>query len=292
MADAVTTPSPEVCVMAVPGESREHVVDVYRHRARRYDLALEPFSLLGYRWRRYRRQAVEALGVQRGDTVVEIGCGTGLNFELIEHAIGPDGRLVGVDLTDAMLAQASHRVRTAGWSNVTLIHADAVDVEFPTGLNAIISTYALSLVPESAQVIARGCVALPPGGRWVVLDVKIPTNAPRWVQELGLAAARPFACTREWTARRDWEAVRAAMQDKLTDISWTEMFFGFTYLVVGTRSPGAGGAAGLMPHSARSPWRGWGLRTRDSAVAPDAGGPSSPDHRRRLTQREAFHGAR
>jgi demethylmenaquinone methyltransferase/2-methoxy-6-polyprenyl-1,4-benzoquinol methylase len=221
--------------MDVPGESRDHVVDVYRHRAARYDLALELFSLLGYRWRHYRRQAVQALGVQRGDTVVEIGCGTGLNFELVEHAIGIDGRLVGVDLTDAMLAQARHRVRTSGWSNVTLVQADALDFEFPTELNAIISTYALSLVPECAQVIARGCAALSPGGRWVVLDVKIPTNAPRWLQRLGLAAVQPFACTGEWTARRDWETVRAAMQTNLTDISWTELFFGFTYLAVGAR---------------------------------------------------------
>jgi ubiquinone/menaquinone biosynthesis C-methylase UbiE len=44
--------------------------------------------------------------------VVDIACGTGLNFPLIEEVIGPDGRIVGVDLTDAMLAQAQDRIET------------------------------------------------------------------------------------------------------------------------------------------------------------------------------------
>ena len=53
-----------------------------------------------------------ALGLRPGDTVVDIACGTGLNFPLLEEAIGPDGRIVGVDLTDAMLAQAQRRIES------------------------------------------------------------------------------------------------------------------------------------------------------------------------------------
>jgi demethylmenaquinone methyltransferase/2-methoxy-6-polyprenyl-1,4-benzoquinol methylase len=52
-----------------------------------------------------RKRAVRALNLQRGDTVVDIGCGTGLNFPLLQGAIGPEGTIVGVDLTDAMLSQ-------------------------------------------------------------------------------------------------------------------------------------------------------------------------------------------
>lgn len=221
--------------MTAPTATRRHVLGVYRGRARHYDLATRLYYLLGYPHRVYRRKAVQALRLRPGDTVVEIGCGTGLNFAPLERAIGSEGRIVGVDLTDAMLVQAGRRVQASGWSNVTLTEADALEFEFPAGVNAIISTYALSLVPECAEVIARGREALAPGGRWAVLDVKLPQNAPGWLERVGMAAFRPFAVTDEWKTSRPWEAVRRAMDAELTEFSWEELFFDFAYLAAGTR---------------------------------------------------------
>jgi len=62
-----------------------------------------------------------------GDTVIDMACGTGLNFSLLQKAVGPGGRIVGVDLTDAMLARAQDRIKANGWSNVSLVQADAAD---------------------------------------------------------------------------------------------------------------------------------------------------------------------
>jgi demethylmenaquinone methyltransferase/2-methoxy-6-polyprenyl-1,4-benzoquinol methylase len=167
--------------------------------------------------------------------VVEIACGTGLNFPLIEQEIGPDGRIVGVDMTDAMLAQAQHRIETNGWSNISLVQADAADFVFPTGVDAILATYAHSLLPECGQVIAHGAAALSAGGRWVVLDLKVPDNTPGWLTQLGIAAPGRLGCMEEWIVRRPWEAIRVAMQDTLADLSWTELFFGTAYLAAGSR---------------------------------------------------------
>ena len=161
--------------------------------------------------------------------MVEIGCGTGLNFPLIEREIGPEGSLVGVDLTDAMLARARHRVEANGWSNVSLVHSDSAEFEFPANVDAILATYAHSLLPESREVIARGAAALPAGGRWVVLDVKVPDRTPRWLRRLGTAGLAA------WIEQRPWEAVRKAMQETLTDPSWTELLFGIEYLAAGSR---------------------------------------------------------
>jgi ubiquinone/menaquinone biosynthesis C-methylase UbiE len=221
--------------LVAPGDTRQHVVAVYRDRARHYDLATRLYYLLGYPHRIYRRRAVQALRLRPGDTVVEIGCGTGLNFGLIERAIGPQGRIVGVDLTDAMLTEAGRRAQASGWSNVTLTETDAVGFEFPAPVNAIVSTYALSLVPECAEVIVRGREALAPGGRWAVLDVKLPQDAPGWLERVGMAAFRPFAVTEEWKASRPWGAVHEAMDAELTEFSWEDLFFGFAYLAAGTR---------------------------------------------------------
>jgi ubiquinone/menaquinone biosynthesis C-methylase UbiE len=215
--------------------TREHLVETYRKKAKHYDLTSRFYPVPGYPQRAQRLQAVRALGLRPGATVVDVACGTGLNFSLLEQAIGPNGRIVGVDLTDAMLAQARQRIETNGWRNVSLVQADAAEFDFPTEVDAILSTYALSHVPDCGDVIAHGAAALSRGGRWVVLDLKAPDNLPRWLAQIGIAVGRRFGSIDEWARRRPWEAVHAAMQDELADLSWTELCFGTAFLAAGSR---------------------------------------------------------
>jgi demethylmenaquinone methyltransferase/2-methoxy-6-polyprenyl-1,4-benzoquinol methylase len=215
--------------------TREHLVETYRKKAKHYDLTSRFYPVPGYPQRAQRLQAVRALGLRPGATVVDVACGTGLNFSLLEQAIGPNGRIVGVDLTDAMLAQARQRIETNGWRNVSLVQADAAEFDFPTEVDAILSTYALSHVPDCGDVIAHGAAALSRGGHWVVLDLKAPDNVPRWLAQLGIAVGRRFGSIDEWATRRPWEAVHAAMQDELADLSWTELCFGTAFLAAGSR---------------------------------------------------------
>jgi len=216
-------------------QTREHLIEVYRKKAKRYDITSRLYPAPGYPQRGQRRQAVQELRLGRGDTVVDMACGTGLNFSLLEEAVGPEGRIVGVDLTDAMLDQARGRIETNGWSNVSLVHADATEFDFPAGIDAILSTYALTQVPECRDVIAHGAAALSGGGRWAVLDLKVPDSTPRWLAQVGTATVRPFASIDEWIARRPWNAIRTAMQETLVDVSWTELFFGTAFLAAGSR---------------------------------------------------------
>jgi ubiquinone/menaquinone biosynthesis C-methylase UbiE len=215
--------------------TRERLIEVYRKKAKHYDVTSRLYPAPGYPQRGQRRRAVEALALRPGDTVVDMACGTGLNFQLLEEAIGADGRIVGVDLTDAMLAQARQRIEANVWSNVTLVQADAAEFEFPAEVDAIVSTYALSQVPECGTVIAHGAAALSTGGRWVVLDLKVPDRAPRRLAQLGVAAVRPFASIEEWIARRPWEVIHAAMEEELADVTWTELCFGTAFLASGSR---------------------------------------------------------
>jgi ubiquinone/menaquinone biosynthesis C-methylase UbiE len=220
-----------------PDGTRERLIATYRKKAKHYNIISQLYPVPGYPLRAQRRRAVAALGLQAGDTVVDVACGTGQNFPLIEHAIGPEGRIVGVDLTDAMLAQAQRRTESNGWSNISLVQADAVDFAFPAEVDAILSTYALSHVPECGDVIAHGAAALSRGGRWVVLDLKAPDTAPAWLTQLGIAIGRPLGCIDEWIGRRPWERIRGAMQDSLADPSWSELCFGTAFLAAGSPAP-------------------------------------------------------
>ena len=233
--------------------AREHLIETYRKKAKHYDITSRLSPVPGYPERAQRHRAVEAIGLRAGDRVIDIACGTGRNFPLIEKVIGPGGRIVGVDLTDAMLARARHRIQANGWSNISLVQADAADFDFPAEVDAILSTYALTQVPGCAEVIAHGAAALSGGGRWVVLDLKVPDNAPGWLVHPGAAILRKFAAIDEWIMRRPWEAIRAAMREELADLSWTELFFGTAFLAAGSRGPGT---FGVRPRGAASSARG------------------------------------
>jgi demethylmenaquinone methyltransferase/2-methoxy-6-polyprenyl-1,4-benzoquinol methylase len=222
--------------------AREHLIETYRKKAKHYDVTSRLYPAPGYPQRAQRLQAVQALGLRAGDSVIDIACGTGLNFQLIQEVIGPGGRIVGVDLTDAMLARAQDRIARNSWNNITLVQADAADFDFPTEVDAVLSTYALSQVPECAEVIAHGAAALSGRGRWVVLDLKVPDNTPGWLAQLGTSIVRPFASIDEWIMRRPWDAIHAAMQEELADFCWTELFFGTAFLAAGSRGPGTSGA--------------------------------------------------
>ena len=92
----------------------------YRGRAARYDLELLAFEPV-------RREAIAALDLRPGDTVLDVGCGTGLSFGPLLERVGPEGRVIGIDPSPEMLALARRRVQRHSWSGVALLEAAAAD---------------------------------------------------------------------------------------------------------------------------------------------------------------------
>jgi ubiquinone/menaquinone biosynthesis C-methylase UbiE len=181
----------------------------------------------------FRREAVRRLELKRGDLVVDIGCGTGLNFALLQEAIGETGRIIGVDLSDAMLEQAKLRVAAHGWKNVELVQADAASYSFPPQVDGILSTFALTFVPQAKLVIQNGCRELAPGRRWVVLEMAWPRA---WLHHLlfFLRLSR-YGITGEVIRRRPWQIVWSMMQQSLVEVERQPFWMGFFYLAWGTQ---------------------------------------------------------
>lgn len=231
--------------MANESNDRHEIIDAYRQRAPSYDLAVRLFNIFawfGFNISGWREQAVSKLGLKRGDTVVDIGCGTGLNFPLLYRAVGPQGLIIGVDLSDAMLAQARLAAEANYWANVQLVQADASQFEFPVRVNDVLSTYALTLVPSPEGVVSNATESLPPGGRLFVLDMAWPRYCPLWCRHV-LFFLRSYGVTAEVLGRRSWEAVQKAMQERLIDVSRRKFWFGFFYLASGAAPEPATGAA-------------------------------------------------
>lgn len=205
--------------------------DLYRRRAKRYDLAVRIYPFFGLRIAHYRGETVKALRLRPGDTVVELGCGTGLNFSYLQHAVGPEGKIIGVDLTDSMLSVARERLEAEGWKNVTLVQADVSEWDFPEGIAGVFSTLALTLVPEYDTVIRKASRALRPDGRLAVFDMKEPDNWPRWLVRLAVWLNKPFGVSLELADRHPWESIRSYLKE----VAFNEYYFGALYLSVGEK---------------------------------------------------------
>lgn len=216
--------------MLTKGETRA----LYRKRARRYDAAMLLYRAAGFREHHYRKRAVNALALPRGGTVVDVGCGTGLNFTWLQEAVGPEGRIIGVDLTPDMLDQARERVRREGWRNVELVQCDASRYEFPEGMDGALSTLAITLIPEFDAVIAHAAKALRPGGRMVIVDFKLP-DWPTPLVHLAAWITSPYGVSLDIADRHPWESIRRYLKE----IEFTEYYLGALYLSVGEAARGA-----------------------------------------------------
>ncbi len=120
-----------------------------------------------------RRQARLALDVQPGDRVLEIACGTGLNFPHLRQLAGERGSVVGVDLTPAMLDIARRQIVNQGWLNVEVREADAARLPFPeASFDKAFCAFALNIIPEYERAIAEVHRVLVPGGRFVAVEMQ------------------------------------------------------------------------------------------------------------------------
>ncbi|VAX27810.1 hypothetical protein MNBD_IGNAVI01-219 [hydrothermal vent metagenome] len=209
--------------------NKEQIKDLYRRRSLNYDFTANLYYLIGFREQKYRKESVALLNLKQGDTVLEIGCGTGLNFPILFKGIGKEGKVIGIDLTDKMLEQAENRIRKNKWNNFELINIDAFEYLFEGKVNAVISTFALTMIPEYEKIIRNISRALEPGNRFVVCDFKKPDQYPDWLINLGVFITKPFGVSLDLADRKPWKD----MEKYFLKVEVKEIFGGFAYIAVG-----------------------------------------------------------
>lgn len=145
-------------------ENTDHVTDFYERLAGWYDLfATAPVI------RHWRTIAVEELALSSGDTVVEMGCGTGANLPYLRDRVGSEGRVIGVDLTPGMLGQATTRIRQADWSNVSVCRGDATRPPL-SDVDALLGSFVVGLFDDPAAVVDEWIDVVRPDGRIAILE--------------------------------------------------------------------------------------------------------------------------
>lgn len=166
---------------------------VYRRQRHIYDVTRK-FYLLG------RDRLIAELAPSPGDTVLEIGCGTGRNLILAARRY-PQARLYGIDISEAMLETARANIAKAGLAGqITLARADATAFSpaILFGLPAVdrvFISYAVSMIPAWEAALAAGFAALAPAGRLHVVDFGQQEGLPPLARRLLQAWLRRFHVT-------------------------------------------------------------------------------------------------
>ena len=161
----------------------------YTHSAPWYDaLSAEPIYGVG------RKHAIPAMQLQEGSRVLDVGCGTGLNFPLLLEAVGESGQVVGVDRSPEMLEVARRKTLRRSPGNVVLVEADAEELSRlavsgsggpALPFDAVLFTYSLSLMGDWEGAWLRASSLVRPGGRAGIVDMEPPHG---WARLLRPAA--------------------------------------------------------------------------------------------------------
>ena len=172
-----------------------------------YRVVAPIYDLVSGEWPVYRAgrvAGIESLELQPGDTVLDVGCGTGLSFPLLAEAVGPAGHVIGVDASPQMLAVAQRRTKRLD-TGVTLLCADATANRDPAWAaveelrpDAVLFTYSLSLMKPWREAWQVALSVADPRAKVVVVDMAIPDG---WA-----AVFSPLAQAACWLGRADIRA--------------------------------------------------------------------------------------
>ncbi|WP_372526253.1 class I SAM-dependent methyltransferase [Piscinibacter sp.] len=156
------------------GPDRTAALEQYRRRVGFYDLELALFEPI-------RHKAISRLGLQRGEVVLDVGCGTGLSLALLRRGIGAKGRIIGIEQSPEMIGKARERVAQNRWNNVTLLCSPVETADIPELADAALFHFTHDILrrPEAVDNVVRH---LKPGAHVVASGLKwagtwaIPVN--------------------------------------------------------------------------------------------------------------------
>jgi demethylmenaquinone methyltransferase/2-methoxy-6-polyprenyl-1,4-benzoquinol methylase len=203
-----------------PGPDRQAALAQYRARAAVYDLELMIFEPL-------RRSAVALLDLQRGQTVIDVACGTGLSFPLLMSAVGPRGRVLGIEQSPEMAARARARIQREGWRRVELIESPVEAAEIGVRAHAALFHFTHDVL-QQPDAVRNVMSALAPGARVVACGLKW---APAW-----LAATNLFvlpAALRSVTSLAGLQAPWMALKPHVPDLTVSPLLAGGAYIASG-----------------------------------------------------------
>jgi demethylmenaquinone methyltransferase/2-methoxy-6-polyprenyl-1,4-benzoquinol methylase len=195
-------------------------IALYRDKAANYDATAAYTMPL-------RRRAIALLGLQPGQTVLDVGAGTGLSYALLRDGVGETGHVLGFEQSPEMFELARARVMQNGWANVWHANAPAETVALPTLVDAVLFNYTHDIcrTPQAVDNILR---QTRPGARIAMAGMKF---FPWWTGPLNLLA---------WLKNRPYNAKAADLwqpwslvAQRCDSFAWRSTQSGMGYIAQG-----------------------------------------------------------
>jgi arsenite methyltransferase len=140
-----------------------------------------------------------------GETVLDLGSGAGNDAFIARHEVGPEGRVIGVDMTSEMIAKARANAAKLGYGNVEFREGQIERLPIDSAsVDIVISNCVLNLVPDKGRAFAETFRVLRPGGRFCVSDIVATGELPAVVREV---AALYVGCVAGAMAETDYLAL-------------------------------------------------------------------------------------
>ncbi len=153
---------------------------------------------------------VRAAKLQAGETVVDLGSGAGMDVFLSANAVGPSGRVIGVDLTPEMQERARANAAKGSYPQVEFRQGDIEKLPVSSGTaDVVISNCVINLAPDKETVFRQIFRVLRPGGRFAISDIVLRKKQPLLqgvLKKLGVASCVASA----WEEQRYLAALREA----------------------------------------------------------------------------------
>lgn len=125
---------------------------------------------------RWRKDTMKRMNVQPGSKALDVCCGTADWTIAMAEAVGPSGKVIGLDFSQNMLNVGKEKVRELGLNQVELIHGNAMELPFPdNSFDYVTIGFGLRNVPDYLQVLIEMQRVVKPGGIGVCLETSQPT---------------------------------------------------------------------------------------------------------------------
>jgi len=179
----------------------------------------------------YRKKAIATLKLNTHSTILDVACGIGYNFKIIQNYLQNSGKFVALDISPKSLEVANGKIKKHEWTNMELVNRSISEYKPVFSYDAILCTYAMEIIPDYKEAIDTIFNLLKPKGRFTMIGMKLSSQFPYRLLKFFF---KPLYISGGIDIDRDIITCIKSRFDKIE--YYEEGFFGYCYILSTSKS--------------------------------------------------------